>query len=330
MTAPAEKASLLRTLGGLAGIAIVNALLLTLGSRLFVLMLFSPVLGLVYLVLALAAVIVIDALILRNVRGHSSIAAGIFTALVGVGLTVGVFANLGLDDVYESAGQIPVVAGFVSALVAALFMPGRWLRAVGAAALVAAIAILVVPSLVASARHVAEREAAAADAEAAAVEFQVANSTFPYVTDLPGSTVFQVQPSDYISGTWIDTADGGGMWIETVGESSDSGTEAHACWLMVGDPGSFDETVTMEYYTGVCELVAPDQWATADGTSIAVTQNGTLVLLSTAPADVVRDIGATRPATTDELWDAARYLRLLTPDQLRDYLLNSPVDPDGR
>ncbi len=314
----------MRLLEGLTALALVNALLLSFGPQLWISVLLAPPLGIVLTLLAAGGLVVLDALILRWARGRSSILASLLTAAVGAVLTVGLFVAVGPEDGWWTLSPIPPVAGVVSALVAGLFLPRWWLRAVGGTALVVAVAMLAVPNAIASAQHRAEVDAAAEAAAAAALEQRVTTSTLPFITELPGSSVWDVQAGDYISRVRVVTADGGGLWLDTVGESPDTGRAALGCWLLVGDLGIFDETVTMEHYAGVCERVGADRWQTTDGTGLAVAREGVLVLASAMTQDVAEGSGASRPASASELSDAAEHLRLITRDELRSYLLNPP------
>jgi hypothetical protein len=99
--------------------------------------------------------------------------------------------------------------------------------------------------------------------------------------------------------------------------------------MLVQDVGSFDETVTMDQYAGTCAQTEPGRWEQTDGTGVAVMQDGALVLLTMPDQPTSEAIGATRPATTLELSVAAEHLRVITRDELREYLVHPLVDRGG-
>lgn len=325
-----EQTPTLRLIEGLLALAVVNALLLAVAPQTFITVLFTPPLGLVLMLVHLAVIIAANAGILWWMRRRRSIAAALVTSLSGIALTAGLFANG--DAWWQSFTVIPLIGGVASAMVAGLFLNRWWLRAAGALALVGAATALLLPPAIAQARQHEHEVAAAQAAEAAALEARVASSTLPFITELPGSVVWDVQPSDYVSHVRATTADGGALWIKTVGQSADSGRDVLGCWMLVSDPSVpfLDETVTLEHYAGVCEEVAPDRWETTDGTGIALVEHGVLVLLTSADQESAEVIGGTRPATATELSQTAEHLRLISRDELREYLLNSPVDSDGQ
>ena len=319
-----------RLVAAAGALAVVNSLLFFVGQYAVVALLFTPPVGVLYLLAVLGATAALDASILWWATGRRAVVAGIASALFGAVLTALLFVYVVPTDSWLTGfSTVPIIAGVFSALAAGLAMPRRWARVLGAIALIGAISVIAVPVALADAARQREADAAAQVAADAALEQRVAGSTLPAIATAPGWSVWDVQPSDYVSIAHVVTADGGALRIDTVGESADTGRDALGCWMLVGDLGVFDETVTMDHYAGVCEEVAAGRWELADGSGLAVVHDSVLVLLTTVDPETAEAAGGTRPATTAELSDAADNLHVISRDELREYLLNSPVDPDG-
>jgi len=310
---------------GLAAVAIANALIFLAAPMALVTVFFAFPFGLVAPLLLLAAVAAATIVILRIAVGRRLIWSGVLAALAGA-ITFGVLM--------ARAGEIPMLwipalsidvggmpAGVVAAGAAALAVPRWWARVAGAVVVGGAIALVAVPASVAAEQQRVIDEQHELESREQYLEQQLDTLTRPVTADVPGIETRWIGGGEYISHAALVTADGGALWVQAVGDSPDAGREEYPCWLMKPIPGSgFDETITMDDYSGVCERDG-DRFVLTDGTGIALMFEGRLVLV-TVPLDVFYDdMDAERMATADELEAAAASLRTLTRDEFRDVLL---------
>jgi hypothetical protein len=327
-----QELALWRVGATVAVLAFAYAIILSFVPWAYVGMAFAFPVGIIYPVLLVAGMLVVGVITLWVGTGQRRVVAATLSSLAGLALTTALVFRAGTIPVWWTGvlDLAPVLAGVVAALTAVLFLPVGWARAIGGLALAAALAIIVVPPALVGIQQQREDAAQAQEDSEAALDVRVATATLPAITEGDGSRIWDVQPTEYVSIVWAISAENSAMRIDTVGPSTDSGRKELACWMLVQDVGSFDESVTMEQYAGVCEEVAPGRWEETDGTGIALLVDDQLVLLRIPDQDTAEAIGAERGATTPELSDAAGRLRIISREELREYLLVSPVDSEGR
>ena len=315
-------------LGGLVLSALVNSAAMLAVPAVAVWILFTPAVGIPVALLLLVGIGFSTARFLRIATGRRQVPAGVLASLAAVTTAVVVLAQterIPVNWVPWLELDIGVLAGGpISAAAAALALP-RWrIRLLGAVIILVAVGIVAVPAAIASAEQRAAEQERDRLASEQLLEQRLDVLERPVTTDWAGVRTERISAgSEWISLVRIGTVDGAAMEIRAVGDSPDRGREELACALMAPTGGMFDESVTMESFAGVCEAVDGETWRLVDGSAVAVTFEGRLVILASLTSErVIASLGGERPATPEELAAAAAQLRTLTRAEFRQALLS--------
>jgi hypothetical protein len=321
----------LRLLAGLIAAALIDSVLMLGVPQAAGAVLFLPLVGLLFPLVLFALVGFATGGIIRLAGGGRGVLAGVLAAIAAAIAAVVLFAQsphipmnwipaLGVD-----VGA--VAAGPIAAAAAAIAVPRRWARVLGAVLVVAVVAAVAVPAMISAAQQRAAEEEQERQAREEDIENFVDTAPRPVTTDWSGAHPVRISPGGYSPTTWLVTDDGGAMELTTFEDPLDeSRRDASACWRMAPLGGIFDETVTMDMFAGICEVTGEDSWALVDGSALAVVFDGRLVVLDSPFASVFEDLGAQRGATGEELAAAAEHLRIVTGDEVREALLSMPAE----
>jgi hypothetical protein len=312
-------------LAGLGSAAIANALLMLMVPQAVVGTFFVPLVGIPFALVLFAAVGVVTSVSLRLFTGERRVAAGVVAAITAPVAAVAIFAQtqqipmnwipwLGVDIGLIAAGPIAVAA-------AAITLPRWWIRLLGAAFVVVAIGMIAGGQIIAAAEQRAAEDEQQRLATELAIENTLDTGLYPVTSAWDGARTVHLGPGGSTADAWLVTAEGGVIRIQTFADSADTGRPELPCWLMHPVSGSLDETVTMDDYTGLCEMLADGSWRLVDGSAVAVTFEGHLVMVAGATVTDFADLGGERIATPEEITAAAAQLRTASREELREALV---------
>src|SRR5690606_38712787 len=151
-----------------------------------------------------------------------------------------------------------------------------------------------------------------------AIENTLDTGLYPVTSAWDGARTVHLGPGGSTADAWLVTAEGGVIRIQTFADSPDTGRAELPCWLMHPVSGTLDETVTMDDYMGVCELLAEGSWRLVDGSAVALTFEGHLVMVSGSNVTDFSDRGGERTAIPEEIAAAAAHLRTASREELRE------------
>ncbi len=304
-----------RMLLGLLGAVAADAVILLAGPQTVAAIVFAPFMGIPMILLMFVAVGFATAGILRLATGMWRALPGVLAGVAALAACIALFSQtptvpmtwiptLGID-----IGFVP--AAPISAAAAALALPRWWVRVLGGALVLLAGAMLLGPAIVAA----SERRAAEEEAERrAAVELfeRRLDGPRPVTTDWVGA--------HRVDDTSFYLTEGGALQID-VYDLPQGSRDEFACWILTPGMSSFDETVTMDDFAGVCGPRGDARWERADGSVIALVLDGRLVTVGPPPRERLVELGVDRAATAAEITAAAEQLRPLTRDEYRAELL---------
>ncbi|MFT4284956.1 MAG: hypothetical protein QM598_09005 [Protaetiibacter sp.] len=322
-TATMQRESDPRLLAGLGGALLGSALLMLLAPSAVVAVLFVPPVSVLFAAAFATGLGAIVVLSLKLATGRRHLLAGVLAAIAGTVAAVAVVASSGQIPLFwvpvlgVDLGAVP--AAFVAVGAAAVVLPRWWVRLAGAALVVLVGGLMVAPQIGADLdRRAAEAEAGRVERDRL-LEVSLDANPRPVVTEWEGASEVWVRSGSTARALYT-TAGGGALLVETMGDSPEGPQDAYACWLMDPAAGVFDETVAMDDFAGRCEEVAPGRFRLVDGSAIAETVEGGLVIVKSAP-EFAADLGAHGGASSEEVLAASRRLRLLTRAEFREVLL---------
>jgi hypothetical protein len=322
---PVRRRRDLRTLVGLGVAATANALRMPVVPQAVAGVFFVPLVGIPLALVLFAAVGVVTSLSLRLCTGERRVVAGIVAAIIAFVAAVAIFAQtpqipmnwipwLGLDIGFAAVGPIAVAA-------AAITLPRWWIRLLGAALMVVAIGMIAGRQIIAAAEQRAAEDEQQRLATELAIENTLDTGLYPVTSAWDGARTVHLGPGGSTADAWLVTAEGGVIRIQTFADSPDTGRAELPCWLMHPVSGALDETVTMDDYMGVCELLAEGSWRLVDGSAVALTFEGHLVMVSGSNVTDFSDRGGERTAIPEEIAAAAAHLRTASREELREALV---------
>lgn len=317
-------------LAGLAIAAVVGSLLMLAAPAIVTAVFFAPAFGIPETIVLLVAVGLATGGILQLFTGRRQIGAGVLASLAATAALIVLFIMTPripmnwIPALKADIGMLP--AGPIAAAAAALALRRWWIRIGGAVVLLAAIAVPSVPAVIAG----VEQRAAEAEQERQARESELAEMEMPVTTEWDGAHVRGASGGDWDAIADLVTSDGGALEIVVYDDPAETGRNEFACWLMDHLGSSFDETITMDRYTGICEANGPGAWRLVDGSAQAVVFEGRLVTIGSPPVESqIADIGAARPATAGEVAAAAARLHTMTRDEYVEFVSKLPSERRG-
>lgn len=277
--------------------------------------LFTGVGPLVVVAVTGAAALLVILVELRAVTGRWRIGAALVAVLSALAVLVaGALRTGGWGVLFAlQNGLVFLLFGVVCALTVGLFIGPRWMRIVGAVALVVVVAFAAAPWSFTQ----ADAEPDPSVALDAHFDEIIATSQAPVVPDHPDDVVEALEPAPWNTVAWVRAYDGAALTIEASGGNTASEDPGLPCGSMLKPTEGFEPPITIEDFGGACARDG-SQWVTADGTARAMWLGDVLVVLRAADPAAFAEPQAARAATADDLAVAATRLRTLDETEFRE------------
>jgi hypothetical protein len=306
----------IRILVGLVGAAALNTGILLAGPAALVGVVYAPLLGIPMMLLMFGAVGFATAGILRLASGAWRPLSGVLGALAALAACIVLFMQameipmvwipaLGIDVGFAPAGPIAAAA-------AAIALPRRWMRVLGGVLVLLSGTLLLVPSIGAA----AERRAAEDEASR-----RLAAEQFENRLDGPRPIVTDWEGAHRVGDTSSYLTDGGAALQIDARDLPQTRQDEFACWILAPAARSYDETLTMDDFAGICAPRGDGRWERVDGSAIALVLDGRLVTVGPPDVGTLADLGVDRVADPEEIAAAAARMRPLTREEFRAELL---------
>jgi len=306
----------IRMLVGLVGAAALNTGILLAGPAALVGVVYAPLVGVPMLLLMFGAVGFATAGILRLAIGVWRPLTGVLAAVTALASCIVLFMQtpeipmvwipaLGIDVGFAPAGPMAAAA-------AAIALPRGWMRVLGGV-LVLLVGVMLLAPIIGAA---VERRAAEDEASR-----QLAAEQFENRLDGPRPVVTDWEGAHRVGDTSTYLTDGGGALQVDARDLPQTRQDEFACWILGPAERSYDETLTMDDFAGVCAPRGGGRWERVDGTAIALVVDGRLVTVGPPDAGTLAELGVDRVADPEEIAAAAARMRPLTREEYRVELL---------
>lgn len=315
----ADSQSLLRSGIALGLTAIVLLVALNFGMGGVVVLLYGGFLGLLMLIIAPSAAVVLISIIVSACTGRRNIRAAIVVtvaAFVALGIAFFGFGTVPMIWVQPGFELVHLLIAVPSALTLGLFL-GSWrLRiagVIGAALVITGAVWVSTPDPQPTAPSQAEQQ------DQANFEAFIKSGAFPMVADLPGGTIVGVVSDGGPPRTLSVTADGGVVEVVIDRNPIAANPDSAPCWYLSAANRSLKDTDTIQDYASWC-IHDRELWRLTDGTGYARMENGNLIAVKSASTENVQAGGGARSASASEVLEAWDSLRPMTEAEVRKHL----------